>query len=163
MIERGIYYATAEFADMIRSAGGAWADTKHRPIVCLIKSTEADGLYWAIPMGKYNHRNSQQQARLDRFLSLPEEDIRSCFYHVGRTSSKSIFFISDAIPITDRYIDSVHVGGDGAHFIIKNPNLIKELERKLFRILAMENAGPNRYRQHITDVKNHLLQELASQ
>lgn len=160
MVERGLYYATREFADMIKSVGGEWADPKHRPIVCLIKSTEADGLFWAIPMGKLNHRDENQQRRLDFYMNLPDRDIRSCYYHVGRTSTQSIFFVSDAIPITDKYIDSVHVGGDGKHFIIKNPHLAKELERKLLRILAVENARPNRYRQHITEVKNHLIREL---
>lgn len=161
MIERGLYYATKEFGEMVRNLGGIWNDTKHRPIVCLIKSAESDHLFWAIPMGKLNHRDTQQQARLNYYLSLPERDIRSCFYHVGRTSTKSIFFITDAIPITDKYIDSVHVGGDGNHYIIKNPNLIAELERKLFRILSLENSKNNYFRQRITDVKKHLLEELG--
>lgn len=162
MIERGLYYATTDFAQMIKSVGGTWNDTKHRPIVCLLKSKENSNLYWAIPMGKLNHRNAMQQQRLAFYLNLPERDIRSCYYHVGRTSSQSIFFISDAIPITDKYIDGIHVGGDNQHYIIKNPKLIAELERKLFRILSVENAEHNKFRQHITDVKHYLLTELAA-
>lgn len=161
MIERGLYYATSDFAQMIRSLGGSWNDTKHRPIVCLIKSSENPDLFWAIPMGKLNHRDEAQQKRLDFYLNLPERDIRSCYYHIGRTTSKSIFFISDAIPITDKYIDGTHVGADNQHFIIKNNKLAAELERKLLRILSVENTKKNSFRQHITDVKEHLLQELA--
>lgn len=160
MIERGLYYATSEFATMIKSLGGTWNDTKHRPIVCLIKSSENNDLYWAIPMGKVNHRDEEQKKRLDFYLNLPQNDIRSCYYHIGRTTTKSIFFISDAIPITDKYIDGVHVGANEEHYVIKNTQLIQELERKLFRILAVENANNNNYRQHITDVKKYLLQEL---
>lgn len=160
MIERGRYYATPEFATMIKQVGGVWNDTKHRPIVCLIKSSEDENLYWAIPMGKMNHRDADQQKRLDNYLNLPERDIRSCYYHVGRTTSKSIFFVSDAIPITDKYIEGVHVGADKKHFIIKNPHLIAELERKLLRILSVENSKNNSFRQHITDVKEFLLAEL---
>lgn len=162
MIERGLYYAAASFQKMIRSAGGTWNDTKHRPIVCLIRSNEHDQLYWAIPMGKLNHRDLKQQKRPDLYLNLPAHDIRSCYYHIGRTTARSIFFISDAIPITDKYIDGIHVGADKKHYIIKNPNLISELERKLFRILSIENAKNNGFRQHITDVKDHLLAELNS-
>lgn len=114
MVERGLYYATADFAQMIKSNGGTWNDTKHRPIVCLIKSKEHDGLYWAIP-------------------------------------------------ITDKYIDGIHVGGDNQHYIIKNKKLISELERKLFRILSVENTRNNCFRQHITDVKHFLLQELQAE
>ena len=44
MIERGLYYATDEFSQMIRSVGGTWNDTKRRPIVCLIKSDENPNL-----------------------------------------------------------------------------------------------------------------------
>lgn len=162
MIERGLYYTTTSFQKMIQSVGGTWNDTKHRPIVCLIKSSEHDQLYWAIPMGKLNHRDAQQQKRLSFYLNLPERDIRSCYYHIGRTTAKSIFFISDAIPITEKYIDDIHVGFDKQHYIIKNPKLTSELERKLLRILSMENSKNNSFRQHITDVKHYLLSELNS-
>ena len=160
MIERGLYYATSDYGRLVKGIGGEWTDSKHRPIVCLMKSRESDDLYWAIPMGKLNHRDAEQQKRLDYYLKLSERDIRSCYYHIGRTSSQSIFFISDAIPITDKYIDSVHVGGDGNHYIIKNPNLIQELERKLSRILAVENSKNDSFRQHITSLKHYLLEEL---
>ena len=163
MIERGLYYATADFAQMIKNNGGIWNDTKHRPLVCLIKSKEHDALYWAIPMGKLNHRDLAGKKRLDYYLNLPERDIRSCYYHIGRTSSQSIFFTSDTIPITDKYIAGIHVGGNNLHYIIKNKKLIAELERKLFRILSIENTKRNCFRQHITDVKKFLLQELRSQ
>ena len=162
MIERGLYYANTDFADMIRSLGGRWADTKHRPIVCLIKSSEHDGLYWAIPMGKWDHRTQEQKERIQSYLDLPDKNIASCYYHLGRTTSKSIFFISDAIPITDKYIESAHVGADKNHYIIKNPNLIAELERKLFRILAYDNSRKGFFRQKISAVKEHLIAELTS-
>jgi hypothetical protein len=45
MIERGLYYTKPDFSKMIKSAGGEWNDVKHRPIVCLIKSSENDNLY----------------------------------------------------------------------------------------------------------------------
>ena len=163
MIERGLYYATSDFATLVRSVGGEWNDTKHRPIVCLIKSKENEHLYWAIPMGNLKHRTEDQKERINRYLSYPNHDIRSCFYHIGRTTNRSIFFISDAIPIIDKYIDGEHVGSDNRHFIIKNPDLIAELERKLFRILAVENSDNNHFRQRITDVKKKLLTELQEQ
>lgn len=163
MIERGLYYATPDFITLIKSVGGQWNDTKRRPIVCLLKSTENDHLYWAIPMGNLNHRTAEKRKRLEFYLNLPDSDIRSCFYHIGRTTNKSIFFISDAVPIIDKYIDSEHVGADKIHYVIKNSKLISELERKLFRVLAVENADKNHFRQHISDVKLRLLAELNKQ
>lgn len=113
-------------------------------------------------MGKYDHRDEKQKERLQQFLKYPERDIRSCYYHVGRTTTQSIFFVSDAIPITADYIEREYQGYDSMHYVIQNPKLIQELERKLFRILAMENSKPNCYRQHITDVKHHLLNQLST-
>lgn len=159
MVERGLYYADNTFFELIRSVGGEWNDTKHRPMVCLIKSSECDDIYWAIPMGNCAHRSPDKLERIQRFIDLPDSDIRSCYYHIGRTTAKSIFFISDAVPITEKYISSTHTGFNGEHYVIKNPNLIAELERKLKRILSFENARPNSYRQHITDIKIYLMNE----
>lgn len=160
MKEKGLYYITPDFKKVVNDVGGEWNDTKHRPIVCLIKSSENEHLFWAIPMGKYNHRNQDAIDRINNFLQLPVSDIRSCYYHIGRTTAKSIFFISDAIPITDKYILEEHKSSDNQHYFIKNPNLLNELERKLKRILSDENVHPNKYRQHITSLKKYLLEEL---
>ena len=48
-------------------------------------------------------------------------------------------------------------------YIIKNKNLIQELERKTKRILAWENSTPNYDRQHITSIKEYLLNELDNE
>ena len=162
MIEKGMYYAKNDFYGIIKKVGGIWNDTKHRPLLCLIESHEQKGLYWAIPMGLVNHRDIDANNRIHKFLSMPDDDLRSCYYHIGRTTNKSIFFISDVIPITDEYIDKEHLDSNKNHFIIKNKSLILELERKLNRILSFENSKNNYFRQHITDVKKYLTQELTS-
>lgn len=154
----GMYYVTEDLKRIIKECGGEWNDTKKRPVVCLIKSSENEKLYWAIPMGKVNHRDEAGMSRINKFMS--QSDIRGCYYHIGRTTNKSIFFVSDAIPVTDKYILEEHLDKVGNPYIIKNPNLISELQKKLVRILAFENSSPNYFRQHITDVKKYLLGEL---
>lgn len=114
-------------------------------------------MFWAIPVGDWSHRNSGAQNRIKQFLNYADSDLRSCYYHVGRTNIKSIFFISDAIPITEKYIAREYIGYDNSIHIIKNPNLISELNRKLGRILAFENSKPNYFRQKITAVKTYLI------
>ena len=47
--------------------------------------------------------------------------------------------------------------------MIKNKRLLSELVRKAKRILSWENAKPNFYRQHITDIKNHLIAEIEAE
>ena len=159
MKEHGIYFAKNEFYELIKSCGGQWNDAKIRPIVCLIKSKEYDNIYWAIPLGNYDHRDEAAKARLNVFLNYDKKDIRSCYYHIGNTDQKSIFFISDAIPITDKYIAREYIGKySQKHYEIKNDTLLRELERKLGRILSMEKNKPNTYRQHITSVLNKLLE-----
>ena len=164
MEEHSIYYGKNEFYDIIRNLGGSWNDSKERPILCLIKLSENDNIYWAIPMGNLDHRNQQAKERIQRFLNYKESDIRSCYYHVGRTDVNSIFFISDIVPITEKYIERSYIGKyTSKPYVIKNKRLLGELVRKAKRILSWENAKPNFYRQHITDIKNHLIAEIEAE
>ncbi|MBR4982847.1 MAG: hypothetical protein IKY94_09830 [Lachnospiraceae bacterium] len=160
MIEHGMYFGKREFYQIIRNNGGSWNDSKERPIICLIKSTECDNLYWAIPVGNYEHRNEQAKERIQKFIQYNKKDIRSCFYHIGNTNEKSIFFISDVVPITDKYIDREYLNQSKKIHIVKNKVLLADLEYKLRRILTYEKNNPNFFRQHITDIKNYLIKEL---
>lgn len=163
MNQNGMYYITEEFKQLVINLGGEWNDKKKRPIVCLIKSRELPDLYWAVPVGKVNHRDEKAMLRISTFMNKPNRDLRSCYYHVGRTTSKSIFFISDAIPITDKYILEEHKGSDNNPYVIKNPVLLEALNYKLKRILKFEESNTNYFRQHITDVKNYLIHELLQE
>lgn len=164
MKEHGMYFGKDEFYQIIRKIGGQWNDSKERPLVCLIKSTENNNIYWAIPVGNWEHRDKQAKARINKYLNYDKSDIRSCFYHVGNTDVRSIFFISDAVPISAKYIEREYKGKyTGKLYVIKNKNLLSELERKLKRILSWENHKPNRFRQHITDIKEYLISELEQE
>lgn len=110
MQEHGMYFGKEEIYEKRREVGGVWNDGKKRPIVCLIESVEIKGLYWAIPFGNWNHRDEKGKKRIMSFIEREERDIRSCFYHIGNTTVKSIFFSSDVIPITDKYIEREYSG-----------------------------------------------------
>lgn len=160
MKENFIYFGRNEFYELVKELGGKWEDTKERPLVCLIKSTENENLYWAIPMGNLLHRSAEARNRIQHYIDFPDNDIRSCYYHIGRTTVPSIFFVSDVVPITDKYIEREYTGYDNNAFEIKNINIITALNEKLKRILAFENNKNNHFRQHITDIKEYLLKEL---
>ena len=161
MIKNGMYFAKNSIYQLIRDNGGQWNDSKKRPIVCIFESKEIEGLYYAIPVGDYDHRDEKAKERIQNYLNLPNQNIESCFYHVGNTTVKSIFFVSDVIPIIDSYIEREYKNNfTGSIHEIKNKTLISELERKLARILAYEQSNPNHFRQHITDIKNILISEL---
>ncbi|HEY4532728.1 MAG TPA: hypothetical protein VIG61_01080 [Fusobacterium sp.] len=153
--ERRVYFAKPSFYQIIRELGGTWNDSKERPIVCLLKLKNSN-LYWAIPMGNWKHRDTKAKERILQYLNRKKSDITSCFYHVGNTTVKSIFFISDVIPITEEYILSEYLGYNGKVYEIKNPKLLKELEYKLKRILMFESKRENYFRQHITDLRKFL-------
>ena len=153
--ENKIYFAKKEFYQLIRDVGGVWNDAKERPLVCLLKIDDTD-IFWAIPMGNWDHRNDTAKERIQNYLSKDKKDIQSCYYHLGNTNEKSIFFISDVVPITLEYIERGYHVGLSITYEIKNPNLISELIRKLKRILRYEEQRANYFRQHITDLKNQL-------
>lgn len=52
-----------------------------------------------------------------------------------------------------------YLGYNGTPYEIKNKNMLSELKRKLGRVLYFETKRPNYFRQHITDIKNFLLNE----
>ena len=161
MQKHGIYFANNSFYQLMRDLGGEWADQKERPFICLSIPNEPPDLFWAIPLGSVNHRNKQALSRIDQYLNYESSDIRSCFYHLGKTDVKSIFFISDAFPITPTYVKKEYLNRYTHHpHIIKNHTLLSDLERKLRRILYWENKHPNYFRQHISSLKNYLLNEL---
>ena len=157
-----MYFGKNEFYQIIRDNGGVWNDSKERPIICLMKSVECNDLYWAIPVGNYEHRDEEKKKRIERYMNYDKKDIRSCFYHVGKTNEKSIFFISDAVPITEKYIDHEYKVNN-IHVIVQRNEDLLEINRKFRRIIAMENRKPNYFRQHITDVKNYLIKELEAE
>ncbi len=162
MDEHGMYFGKNELYNIIRSCGGTWNDSKKRPIICIMKSIECDGLYWAIPVGNYEHRDDKAKQRIQKYLNFDKKDIRSCFYHIGNTNEKSIFFISDVIPFTDSYIDREYLNKSGRIHIVKNKVLLSALKYKLGRILEFENRKPNYFRQNITSVKEYMIYEIKS-
>lgn len=163
MIENSLFFAETDIYDVIRMNGGKWEDKKERPLMCCVASKENEGLYYAIPLGCWDHRSSEAKKRITHYLDRPKNDIQSCFYHIGKTDRASIFFISDVIPITDKYLKRDYIGlRTKKPYVIKNNMLINELNYKLERILKWEEGRPNYFRQHITDVRNYLLNELES-
>lgn len=161
MKEHGLYIVKHDFLVLIQSLGGD-VDIRHgdkRPVYCCLKDAIIDGLFWAIPTSDIDHRSTDQISKYQHFINLPENDLRSCYYHFGRTTKDAIYKISSCYPIIEKYIDH-EFKSCGQHIIIKRAETVNGIERKLKRILAMESRKPNYFPQHITDIKNALIQEL---
>ena len=158
MIENGLYVVKRELLEVIKSLGGD-CDINNgdkRPVFCCLKDNKIEGLYWAIPTSDLSHRDNRQQ---QFYLSCSNKDLRSCYYHIAKTTKDALYKISSCYPITEKYIDHEFVS-NGKHVIMCKQDDINEIRRKFKRILSMEFRKPNYFPQHITDIRNYLVEEL---
>jgi len=161
MIENGYYKIQQYFFDYFsKEYQCAFIDTKNqnRPILCCIKDSKIDNLFWAVPTGSTENKNLE---RINKYLNYDRKSLGHSFYHLGKTNKDAIFYISDTFPIIDKYIDSEYIS-QGNHLILKNVSLKKEITFKLKNILAYENMHNNYFRQRISDIKSHLIYELTN-
>lgn len=164
MIEHGLYIIKKDFLDLVHILGGDcdYQNGNKRPVYCCIKDKRIDGLYWAIPTSDISHRSNTQKEYYETCLKKPDSDLRSCYYHIGKTTKDALYKISSCYPITSKYIDH-EFSSCGSHVVVRRAETIKEIERKLKRILAFESRKPNYFKQHITDIKRYLVNELDNE
>lgn len=164
MVENGLYVVKKEILDIITSLGGD-CDTNHgdkRPVFCCLKDNKIEGLYWAIPTSDISHRDADQKSFYNFCLSCENKDLRSCYYHIAKTTKDALYKISSCYPITEKYIDHEFISNE-KHVVMRKQDDILEIRRKFRRILSMESRRPNYFPQHITDIKNYLIDELHSE
>ena len=159
---RGFYLIKEEYIDLINNIGGKYIDKKERPIYCCIEDKNIKGLYWAIPTSNVAHRTGKQMERISNYCSYPKHDIRSAFYYVGMTNRPAIYKISNALPITEKYIEKEY-SSKGIQLMLEDKEQVSEVYKKLMRILSYEGRFPNRLEQHITDIKEYLIRELQQE
>ena len=159
MKESGFYKITQDYIDLIEKLNGVYKDRKERPIYCCMQDIDNPQIYWAIPTSDITHKSSKTSDKIKIFCSLPQRDIRSCYYHIGTTNRPAIYKISNVLPLTVKYIDGEYTS-QGKHLVLKDKNQIAEISRKLSRVLFDEQIHPNKYEQRITDIKNYLIEEL---
>lgn len=160
MIENGFYKITQDYIELIRSLGGVYRDHKARPIFCCIEDKDVEGLYWAIPTSDASHRSAEQLEKIKYYCSLPARDIRSNYYYLGHTNRPAIYRISNCLSLTNKYVDSEYTS-NGQHLILRTESDIQAIREKLHRILLAEQKHNNKFEQHITDIKRHLVLELT--
>ena len=158
MLVTGIYKLLRNYKDVITKVGGKYNDEKSRPIYCCLQDERNKNIFWAIPVSSMANRSSKQVERMEMYCNFPKGDIRSCYYHIGLLNNKkAIFKISNALPVTEKYI--AKYVSKGKHLILRDNRVTSELERKLRRVLVEENSKPNKFEQRITDIYNYLAQE----
>ena len=161
MKEHGLYIIKKDFFELVRSLGGDcdFFDGEKRPVYCCMKDNIIGGMYWAIPTSDLSHRSNAQIEKYNRYMGMKDDDLRSCYYYIGKTTRESVFKISSCYPIISKYIDHEYTM-NGVHVILRRVDATQEIERRLKRVLAFETRRPNYFPQHITDIKNKMIEEL---
>ena len=161
MVENGLYVVRRELLEIINSLGGDCdiSNGNKRPVFCCLKDNKIDGLYWAIPTSDLSHRKDGQKEYYEFCLECPDNDLRSCYYHIAKTTKDALYKISSCYPVTEKYIDHPFVTNN-VHVVMKKQDDIDEIRRKFKRILSMEFRKKNYFPQHITDIKNYLVEEI---
>ncbi|MCL2362125.1 MAG: AAA family ATPase [Defluviitaleaceae bacterium] len=155
MKQSGFYKLSLRYIYLVKDLGGTYKDDKERPIYCCIQDKDNPQIYWAIPTSSISNRASAELGRIQRLCSLPDRDIRSAYYHIGHTNRPAIFKISNALPVTEVFLDGEYTS-QGSHLVLRDKKLISEIERKLSRILFDESRHPNKYEQHISSIYSYL-------
>ena len=161
MIKNGFYKIKQDYIDLVEKIGGTYKDNKARPVFCCIEDNKVPGLFWAIPTSDYSHRSAEQRTKIEEFCSLDHRNIRYAWYYIGHTNKPAIYRISSCLPITDKYIDAPYIS-KGSHLFLQDKNDIRIIRSKLGMVLFDESKHPNKYEQHITDIKKYLMDELKN-
>ena len=160
MVENGFYLLNQSYIDLVQKLGGKYNDNKTRPMFCCIKDVETEGLYWLIPTSDYSHRTQIQKDRINSYIKA--KGIKSAFYFVGYTTKDALFKISNALPVTEKYISREYVSC-GVHLILQDQAQIIEIRKKLYKILSYEKLYPNRLEQKITTIREYIVNELQQE
>ena len=159
MKENGFYKIKPEFFDLVNRLGGRYSDRKQRPVLCCMQDAYIPYLYWAIPTSNLAHRSQNQIDKIKKWCHEP--GIRSCYYHLGHTDRPALFKVSNCFPVTEKYIDGEYIS-QGKHLVLRDKREIKAIRGKLARILFDESIHPDKYEQHITSIRNYLIEEMKT-
>ena len=95
-------------------------------------------------------------------MSLGNNDLRSSYYHIAKTTIDSVYKISSCFPVIEKYIEHEFTTSD-VHVVMQKQEDISEIERKFKKILAFEFRKRNYFLQRISDIKNYLVNELINE
>ena len=160
MVQNGFYKVKKEYIDLIQELGGKYHDAKERPVFCCMEDTQIKHLFWAIPTSDLSHRTPEQISKFAKFCSLPDRDPRWSYYFIGHTNRPALYRISSCFPIIEKYVDCSYIS-QGNHLILKKQDDIEIIRKKLARVLFAESQRPNKFEQHITNIKRKMIAELV--
>ena len=152
--KNGFYLIKKEFFDKINDP---YIPTKeNRPVFFCIQDKKNSELWWVIPM-------TSQLDKANKFIKKYGEE--KCYkFEINTTMDKSVFNIQDLFPITSKYIDR-EFKIDGVHYVIKDKNLIKKVEKKASKVISMAMVGEKMLNTsvNVQRIKNILEQEINSE
>jgi len=131
-VKDGYFEAFKTYAS---SKQGGFCDNKKekRPYCCA--SDGADGVIWMVPL-------STRVAKYKNKIQKYKDKGRDCvFYTTGLVGNiDNAFLIGDIFPVSEKYIFGEYFKF-GAHYVIQNRDLLKELHRKAAKYIALVRRG----------------------
>ena len=161
MVECGFYVLKNDFFIIVKELGGERDSLAgdRRPVYCCIKDDIVEGLYWAIPTSPLGDKMPHQIQRYKQYMSFPDWDLRSSYYHLAKSNLEAVYNVSACFPFTEKYVSHPFTA-EGAHVILRRKRDVAIIEKKLRKILAFELKKNNYFNQRITDIKSYLVREL---
>ena len=155
----GIYILDSSYYDLIKDIGVPWNDPFIHPVFCFKQLLESEDIYWMFPLTSFKEyvEEGNYSDKVLEYIQKPESDIQSCFYHIAKTNRRSIFLISEALPVPKDFIKSRYRGFSE----VKNKSALFEIDRKFDRILKFERTTPNFTKTHITDTFEYMIKHYS--
>ena len=115
----------------------------------------------AIPLSEITEEKVKNGTidRVNRYINYNEGSVGWAYYHIAKTNKPAIYNISSVFPITDHYIERSWILNDKP-FVVPYTSVHKIIKAKMRRILSEEIRFPNKFEQHITVIKDILINEL---
>lgn len=148
IIENGLYTVYDKYFKDYKSQWFCDNKSENRPYY--VSFVDEDNITWLIPL-------STQVDNYKKKILSDEQKYKIClFYHIGKVMGKErVFLIGNMFPIADEYIKKPYTFS-GIHYIIKNKQLIKELNKRAKRYLLLVEQGKLRPKVDILSIRDEI-------
>ena len=149
IVEHGLYNIADTYFEKYRSNFLVDNKQEKRPYYFAIR--DKDGIVWVIPL-------SSQTAAYKKKIDKDTENHGEClFYHIGAVAGvERVFLVGNMFPVTDNYLKKPYTIA-GAHYIVKDKNLVKEIHKRFSKYLRLVMNGKLRPTVDILGIKKDLL------
>lgn len=133
IIEHGLYNIKDKYFEDFKC--DFMTDNKHENRPFYYCFSDAEGNLWFIPLSS---QTEHYQLKIDKDTKRYGDCL---FYHIGKINGiDRVFLIGNMIPIIEKYIKKPYTISD-MHYVVANKKLIKAVQKKAKKYLALIKYG----------------------